>query len=460
MTVLVPPPMVVRDEPEALIEEARRRTRRRRAIIAAVMLAAATVGAGFAATIGGPNRSAHAGVHGAGGLPYVNVQAFHGHGILAFVSRGRLFVLDGATDTLTAVTGPTQQTSSPQLSPDGRWLIYSVATATTTGEWLARSDGGAPRPLGQGGAWLPDGRLALGRRLFRVSATGRLQRVSSAPADLAASSPTGDRFAFWVGTVTAGTHGRWREIWRLEVADSPNGHRKVWLSTRVSFTPQSGVHGNVPDGTLVLPRHEGILFWFDRDMADDADGRPLYELRSPRSQATQLAVTVGSDVSLGPNGTLAIGAGGDRYAWRTKTVEICALATATCAPVPTSADELSFDPTWSPNGRALAFVQAPPSAHGDFFQSTVTAWYAQHRLWVLRAGSQRPVAIPATQGAATPTWSSNSRSLMYVSGDALWLIPHLGAHPVKIAAPLFVPTDWPSYYGQIAWTAQFSWSSA
>jgi hypothetical protein len=452
--------MLVRDEPEALIKEARRRTRRRRAIVAALVLAAAAVSAGVAATTWGPSRSAHAGVHSAGGLPYVNLRAFHGHGILAFVSRGRLFVLDGATDTLTAVTGPSQQASSPQFSPDGRWLTYSaVATATTTGEWLARSDGSAPRPLGQAGVWLPDGRLALGRGLFRLSASGQLQRSGSAPADLAAASPDGDQFAFWVGTVTPGTHGHWHEIWRLEVADSLNGHRRVWFSTRVSFTPQSGVHGDVPDGTLVLPHHEGILFWFDPNLSDDADGRPLYELRSPAAPATQLAVTIGAEISLGPNGTLAIGAGPNRYAWRTKTVEICAPATATCAPVPTRAGELSFDPAWSPDGRALAFVQAPPPAHGDFFQSTVTAWYAQHRLWLLHAGSQHAVEIPATQGAAAPTWSTNSQSLLYVSGDALWLIPRPGAHPVKIAAPLFVPTDWPSYYGQIAWTDQFSWSS-
>jgi hypothetical protein len=35
-------------------------------------------------------------------------------------------------------------------------------------------------------------------------------------------------------------------------------------------------------------------------------------------KAVRLAVTVGDTVSIGPDGRLAIGAGGSRYAWITK----------------------------------------------------------------------------------------------------------------------------------------------
>ena len=68
-----------------------------------------------------------------------------------------------------------------------------------------------------------------------------------------------------------------------------------------------------------------------------------------------------------------------------------------------------------------------------------------------------------------PTWSRNGRSLLYVSGNGLWLAPANGT-AVEIEHPLFtsqqllgganVPTGVVvNYQGQIPWAAQFSWSS-
>jgi hypothetical protein len=31
---------------------------------------------------------------------------------------------------------------------------------------------------------------------------------------------------------------------------------------------------------------------------------------------------------------------------------------------------------------------------------------------------------------------------------------------VKIAAPLFPVSNWPTYYGQLNWAQQFAWSAA
>jgi hypothetical protein len=33
----------------------------------------------------------------------------------------------------------------------------------------------------------------------------------------------------------------------------------------------------------------------------------------------------------------------------------------------------------------------------------------------------------------------------------------LSAKPVEIATPLYTQQQWPAYYGQIDWTAQFDW---
>jgi acetylornithine deacetylase len=62
------------------------------------------------------------------------------------------------------------------------------------------------------------------------------------------------------------------------------------------------------------------------------------------------------------------------------------------------------------------------------------------------------------RGATAVNWSANHGSLLYVRDDALWLLPTLTSQPVRIATPLFPPNNWPQYYAEIAWSAQFAWS--
>ena len=113
---------------EALIEEARRRQRRRRRKVGAAALAIAGMCSYLA--IGGRGAgvpSATPAAHAASrDVPYADPAALHGHGDLAFVSRDRLWVIDGAKDRLTAVSSRSQQASGPRFSPDGRWLTYTT----------------------------------------------------------------------------------------------------------------------------------------------------------------------------------------------------------------------------------------------------------------------------------------------------------------------------------------------
>ena len=451
-------------EAEALFREARQRERRRRLIGLAAVLTACVVGfVVYAVGFSGQAKTALSSTP----SPAVNRAAFSKLGDLAFVSKGQLWVLDGATDALAAVTQPglAQQASSPAYSPDGRWLIYGVSASYGVGArqaWLARADGSSPRLVATGFdavGWLADGRLIAGDRLWRVASSGALTRVGSAPSGLAAVSSDGRLFVFFSRTLHVSPPRSSTGFDRLEVATSLNGKRTAWFQARVSFTPQSGLQGPFFVGAIALPGHAGILLRAAPFCCDYADGVTLYEIKAPGAQAKNLGATVGDTVASGPHGTFAFTQGGDRYAWVTKSVETCSAATQRCTRLRTPANTLSLNPAYSPDGHTLAFVEAASVTDSTIGQPDVRRWYATHSLWILRQRATTPTEIRGTRGAAAPVWSADGKSVLYVANDALWLLPTLSSRPVRIASPLFTPNDWQSFYGEISWSTQFAWLS-
>jgi hypothetical protein len=464
-------------EPEVLIEEARRRQRRRRMAILSTVLAIAGVGI-YAAGSGGGTSAPRRSVPAAGqraGYPWADSKAFSGDGDLAFVSLGTLFVLDGSTGRLTEVPPLTGATSDPQFSPDRRWLAFQTGDNAVG---VARADGASPHLLKQQSfvGWLPDGELlttstatstsTLAGPLVRyqISSSGRPVRVGTASADLMSWSPDGHAYVFDVSKVVARSGGAFRGTNSIEVASSLNGRRTVWNTVRVSSAgPGSSAAGDFVQRIDVLPAGEGLLVWTDPGDDDDADGSAVYLIRSPGARMRELGITVGDTLTLGARGEIALDVGVGRLAWEDKTVETCAVSTARCTAVPTPRGDVSVDPSWSPGGTELAYVDARALTTWGFPQPTISAWYATHTLWVLRAGTTTPIEIPGGRGAALPVWSADGKALMYVKDDALWLVRGAGTRdattPVRIVSPLFAPS-WPSYYGQVGWASQFAWSGA
>src|SRR5205807_2632705 len=107
--------------------------------------------------------------------------------------------------------------AAPQISPDGKWIVYTVATPDMEANrnasdiWLVPTSGGAPSQLTQSGhdsspVWSPDGKTIafLSSRsgesqVYLLSlAGGEAQRLtkSSTGADLVKWSPDGKTIAF------------------------------------------------------------------------------------------------------------------------------------------------------------------------------------------------------------------------------------------------------------------------
>jgi WD40-like Beta Propeller Repeat len=447
LSVLTPPKPPRSDGLELLIREARARQRRRRfgaAASLAVLAATALVAWGIdrAVVVGASARSLL--------TPVVDARAFAGHGNLAFVSRNRLWLLDGGDGRLVRIARP--RARSPVFSPNGRWLAWSqgagrfgIARSDGTGARLHASGGNAPR-------WLPDGRLLVGRAVYRM-AGGVPVPAGKAPEGLVSWTPDGSRYAFVEVRLSRHRPGSYDEVERVEISTSLAGPRKVWYEAPGSFTTRDGFRGDGISDVAILPAG-GILVWLDpmHSASIAADGLPVYEIGSPRARPRKLGVTIGSPVTVGKDGRFALGAGGDRIAWTTKRVVTC--AAGRCRPLRTPTGQMTLDPAWSPGGRRLAYVTgADLGVDVSTFPRTLRRWYRTRRLWI----GGRP--IPESVGAASPVWSADGRSVLFVARDGLWLLPRPAARPVRIAAPLFSPRGWPSYYGQVDWTGQFAWWS-
>jgi dipeptidyl aminopeptidase/acylaminoacyl peptidase len=477
------------DDPDLLIREARERQRRRRRRIALVLLALAggvAVAVAVVRTGGGTPA-----IEQVPGGPIVAVRAFAGRGRLAFVSRRSLWVLDGTKRSLRELptTPPGLHPLHPSFSPDGKWLAF-LETATTPAfvaggataygqVWLARGDGSDAHPLpGLANAtlsgWSPardvlavvagpvSKRIPYGVlttvRLIAPGSPGRLL-LRSRYVRGAVWSPDGRQLA----VVT--------ETPRLvdTVASYPisGGGPVVWAR----FHPRQRVNGMRQP--LVEPagwwRGFGIGVWvFGDGMTHDLDATPLDVITAPGAKPRFLAETLSDGTTRvvdGGRSALAVvadvshGINGGRVVWDAKQLQICTPSPAHCTPIVGDRSRVTLDPAWAPSGRRLAFVEAPDRSSAGWPQPVLRRWYGQHVLRIYDVRTHRLHAVAAASGATAPLWSSDGKSLVYFADDGVWLLQALDASPVRIATPVFAPSRWPAFYGQMSWPSQLAWWS-
>jgi len=454
---------------------------RRYGIYRAVAALAVVAALGVAAGLGGitPSHAATApagltaAAHERSTGPAVNTSAFSGQGWLAYVSAGKLYVLDGSAAGRPAVLDRVAAPASvvaPAFSPDDRWLAFLVTAPSAyprvayyTGTlWLARANGTDAHPvLRDAGtfAWSPRRDVLAvtvyprgGAALPGLDETGpgmAPRRVPGASGP-AAWSPDGGQLAF--ASMSGRPPGRFTGL--LETMPASGGMAKVRYRSA----------GNALDLAGWWPDGGGLLTWIDYQSSASiaADGLPLVSVPLAGKPATLGTTLVyPAFVSVAPrSAAAAISAGVDRYEWDAKQVLVCKLAGG-CARLPAgSPGATSTDPALSPGGKYLAFVHGAATSPSDFTQVPVSRWYATRSLWIdtLASGQVRQLASAGTS-VADPTWSADGSQLLYVRDDGLWLLSPPGGAPVRIVASLFSGA-WPNYYYYIDWPGQFAWSRA
>ena len=242
----------------------------------------------------------------------------------------------------------------------------------------------------------------------------------------------------------------------------------------------------------------GIAFWaLPGALAQTVDATALEVLASPGTTPRLIARTLANgttdEVATAPNGALALVAttgNAGRVYTQGKAVETCTLPTRICAQLPgdtvwsgatprfpcpspcsqfhrpppgAPGSAVSLDPAWSSNGEVLAYVEAPSTPTGE---NPTLAWYGAHELFLWNSRTDKARKLADNGGATVPTWSKDGKQLLYISGDGLWLAPLVAGRPIEIEHPLVPEQVWHavaanqlSFYGQIPWTAHFSWWS-
>lgn len=168
--------------------------------------------------------------------PRVNATAFSGHGELAFVSGGELYVLDGVTKTLRQVTEGSPPPSSPTFSHDGKWLAFvRFSPESNSGDetlWIARGDGADARRV----AKVPPAYAVPnpGAPVFSWSLTSDELLVTTGPVTGAPLVPR----ETWIVPASGRAHRLLGPGYVMGAAWSPNGREVAVIWTRHSFADQ------------------------------------------------------------------------------------------------------------------------------------------------------------------------------------------------------------------------------
>ena len=356
----------------------------------------------------------------------------------------------GAARRLTAGNG---EASDPSYSPDGSLIAFTGTYDGNTDVYVVSADGGVPKRLTYHPApdgvvgWMPDGkrivfhspRTSYSRfaRLFTISKDGGPATELSLPRGYSGSfSPDGSRLAYMPNDPANEIWKRYRggetsEIWLVTMSDASieriprensNDSRPMWIGNSVYFLSdrdgpttlyEYDTHGK--QVTKVI-NNTGL----DIKAASAGPDAIVYEqfgslfLFDPKTkQSTQIPITVEGDLpnvrphyvpaapsisaaNISPNGARAV------FQSRGEILTVPA-EKGDVRNLTNTASVMERDPTWSPDGRSIAFFS---DASGE---------YTLHIVAQNGTGSPRSITLgDAPSYYYSPAWSPDSKKISYL----------------------------------------------
>lgn len=392
---------------------------------------------------------------------------------VAYVHAGDIYVdaLDGTPQRLTTDAN----SGSPKWSPSGDWLLVSSGGA----KFVMRSNGSARRPVGDV-SWDRNSDVLVsfdprGRVVIENADSSNHRKIPIAGPSTPVAEPG-------PGSAVLSPDGQWiayQQSGLLPGATPPFAYDGIW-KMRVDGSDAHELYNTgspSTDGLVLLGwSSDGRKLIFQRDVAHSAsigaDGLPIEVIDA--NGGTPQRVTGATLTSLGfeqqPGGSPIVGTdGGGRETWRDKRVALFDPAQAVVTPL-TDQTTSSISPSWSPDGKQIAYVSAPDAGDAGGGDAARDAM-AKRRIWIMNADGpdKRRLTDDAAYRDERPRWSADGSQIVFSRIDvndraSLWMVPSAGGTPRQIADDLSPNPEgggpfWFGYYGKINWDALFDVST-
>ncbi len=396
-------------------------------------------------------------------LPDVNPSIVKGHGDLAFVSKGILYMIDGNTGDLKQLT-ESGQAFYPRWSYDGKYLAFIRITDTKTSSgalWIVHRDGkqayqvqGLPQPIGAGDfQWSPtDHLLAVttwnvtdGIWLVPVNETPR-QLLKAANPMWFAWSPDGKNIAYNITEDSDDVENRGDILYTIGIDDGKTVKRLDLSGTGTGIE----VAKWWPDGG-------GLLYWTNRALHSSslrADGLSLWTLNLDGDEPEELdcTLTYREWLDFSPDGKLLMVSGSGRSLWNGKKLALADARSGKMKYVePPKGSSVAFEPVFSPDGKKMAFIAAQEMDEPTFY-SEQEPWFESRTLWIADADGSNAKPVIGSK-IYKSMWSKNGKDLFYIRDNDLWLNSANGG---KVLGSITDSETW-GFYGYIRYSDWFDW---
>lgn len=397
-------------------------------------------------------------------LQNVNTSLVKGHGDLAFVVDGILYMIDGSTGELKQLT-ESGKTIYPRWSYDGKYLAFIRITdpKNSSGSlWIIGRDGkeayqvqGLPSPI-----WAGDFQWSPTEHVLAVSSWNVvdgiwLVPVNEKPQQLVkaenpiwfAWSPDGKNIAYNITEDSGDVEDRGDILYTIDI-DAKKPVKRVDLS---GTSTGIEIAKWWPDG-------KGLLYWtdFQHSASIRADGLGLLTLEldggEPKKIDGGLAYKEWLDFS--PDGKLLMVSGAGRENWINKKLVLADVKSGKVQPIKTPEGCVAVDPSFSPDGKKIAFVAAKEMDDIIFYEDQ-EIWFESRTLWVADAdGSNAKPLI--NSHIYNPIWSKDGSHIYYIQEGALWQIGADGGTPKRVLEDIAKEDTW-GFYGHIRYTDLLDW---